>query len=59
MKTILKITSFLGLLFTIVPSILVFNGLIDKQKHFIFMSVGLVLWFATSPFWMKGQSFED
>jgi hypothetical protein len=59
MKTILKIISLIGLLFTIVPSFFVFNGLIDKQKHFIFMGIGLALWFATSPFWMKSQSFEE
>ncbi|WP_199535583.1 hypothetical protein [Rhodohalobacter sp. SW132] len=53
MNSILKIVSFSGLLLTIVPSFLVFNGTISFQLHTTLMLVGMILWFASSPFWMK------
>lgn len=56
MKPILKIISVLGLALTIVPSLLVFSSVITKQTHFRLMTVGLVLWFATAPFWMRSKS---
>jgi hypothetical protein len=59
MKPILTIVSFLGLGLTIVPSLLVFNGTITKQTHFELMTVGLVMWFATAPFWMKGKPLDE
>ncbi|MEQ8472883.1 MAG: hypothetical protein RIC35_16945 [Marinoscillum sp.] len=58
MKIILKILSLVGLLLTIVPSFMVFYGVIDKPTHFTLMGVGVVLWFATAPFWMKSPSLE-
>jgi hypothetical protein len=59
MKLVLKIISYTGLAFTIIPSILVFKGIIEMHTHFVLMGVGLVLWFSTAPFWMKSQSLED
>ncbi|MBN1507087.1 MAG: hypothetical protein JW955_09590 [Sedimentisphaerales bacterium] len=59
MKPILKVVSLVGLAFTIVPSLLVFSAAITKQTHFRLMVVGLVLWFATAPFWMKSKSLDE
>lgn len=59
MKTILKIVSLFGLLFTIVPAFLVFYDVIEMQTHFTLMGIGVLLWFGTAPFWMKGASLED
>lgn len=59
MKTILKIVSLLGLLFTILPAIAVFNGWIELKVHFILMLIGVFLWFSTAPFWMKSKSLEE
>jgi hypothetical protein len=59
MKLILKIISYLGLALTIIPSVLVFKGVIDLKTDFILMVVGIVLWFSTAPLWMKSQSLED
>jgi hypothetical protein len=59
MKPILKAVSFVGLAFTIVPSLLVFSTTITKQTHFKLMIVGLVLWFATAPFWMKSKALDE
>lgn len=59
MKTLLKITSYSGLVLTIIPSILVLKGIMDMKNHFMLMAIGMVLWFSTSPFWMKGTSLEN
>lgn len=59
MKTILKIISGLGLVLTFVPSILVFNGIIDLKVHNSLMIIGLIIWFGTAPFWMKSKSLEE
>lgn len=59
MKTVLTIISVIGLVLTIVPSILVFKQIIPMQMHFTLMAIGMVLWFATAPFWMKTKSLDD
>ena len=53
MNTILRIVSFIGLVLTIVPSVLVFMEKLDWETHALLMAVGTLLWFATSPFWMR------
>lgn len=59
MQTGLKIISLLGLLFTVIPSFLVFYDVIDKPTHFNLMTVGVLLWFTTAPFWMKNPSLDE
>jgi hypothetical protein len=59
MKKVLIIVSYAGLAFTILPSILVLKGVLNLQNHFWLMSVGMVLWFATAPFWMKSKSLDE
>ncbi|MEO9477983.1 MAG: hypothetical protein ABJG41_20735 [Cyclobacteriaceae bacterium] len=59
MKILLKIISFIGLLFTIVPPFLVFYGVIEKSTHFTLMGIGVLLWFTTAPFWMKNPSLDN
>lgn len=53
MILLLKILSFTGLALTIVPSLLVFTDTISFNMHTNLMVVGMLLWFGTSPFWMK------
>lgn len=53
MKILLKIVSITGLALTVVPSMLVFTDTITFDMHTNLMVVGMILWFATSPFWMK------
>lgn len=55
MNLLLKILSFAGLGFTIVPSVLVFLQHISIEDHKLYMVIGMVLWFTTSPFWLKEQ----
>jgi hypothetical protein len=59
MKNILEIISLLGLVLTIVPSLLVFKGIIELNLHYILMIIGMVLWFGSAPFWMKSKSLEE
>ncbi|MCY1722049.1 hypothetical protein OU798_16965 [Prolixibacteraceae bacterium Z1-6] len=59
MKKILMVISYLGLACTLLPSILVLIGVFTLQNHFWLMSIGMVLWFSTSPFWMKSKSLDE
>lgn len=56
MKTLLKLISLAGLLLTLLPSILVFNGIMEFGDHKNLMLVGTCLWFISAPFWMKEKS---
>jgi hypothetical protein len=53
MTLLLKIVSITGLALTLIPSMLVFTDIITFDMHTNLMVVGMILWFATSPFWMK------
>lgn len=53
MKTLLKILSAIGLILTLLPSFLVFAGVIEFDTHKLLMLIGTILWFATAPFWMN------
>jgi hypothetical protein len=55
MMTFLKIVSFTGLVLTIVPSMLVFGGMIDVALHKQLMAVGMVLWFSCAYFWINKE----
>ena len=59
MKNILKIISLAGLVLTILPSMLVFKGVIKLQLHYHLMIIGMILWFGSAPFWMKSKSLEE
>ncbi len=59
MKKLLIAVSLTGLALTIVPSLLVYKGVIGLNSHFWLMALGMVLWFATAPFWMKSKSLEE
>ena len=59
MKVILGLSAVAGLVMTIVPSILVFAGMLPWRTHTQFMFAGMVLWFLCAPFWMKHVRGED
>lgn len=52
MKILLKILSALGLLLTLLPAILTFNGIISFDQYKLLMLIGAILWFTTAPFWV-------
>ncbi|HEV7348455.1 hypothetical protein [Telluribacter sp.] len=47
-KTLAYILGALGLGLTIVPSMLVFSGLISQDQNKTLMAVGMVLWFVAA-----------
>jgi hypothetical protein len=55
MTGILRLVSFVGLGLTVAPAFLVFTGALTWRAHAVWMFVGTVLWFATAPFWMRGE----
>jgi hypothetical protein len=55
MRTIFILLSILGLLLTIVPSLLVFAGLMEFSMHTTLMVAGTAVWFITAPLWIKKQ----
>jgi ABC-type sulfate transport system permease component len=59
MKIMLKALSFAGLALTIVPSILVWNGIIAMKIHYLLMTIGLALWFTSAPFWMRSKPLGE
>ena len=58
MTALLKTISFVGLGLTVVPAFLVFADVIAWETHATLMLVGTVLWFATSPFWIREDVAE-
>lgn len=55
LKILLILCSLTGLALTIFPSVLVFLQEISLDDHKNYMVIGMVLWFATAPFWVKEQ----
>lgn len=53
MKILLSSLAIIGLLATVLPSVLVFVGTVDPGTHKIIMLFGMILWFVTAPFSMK------
>ena len=53
MKIILILISILGLVLTVVPSFFVMIQLMTWTLHTQLVFIGMILWFATSPFWIK------
>ena len=56
MKIILSSISYIALLGTVIPSILVFIGTIELETHKWIMLIGMVVWFVTAPFSIKKKS---
>ena len=52
MKTLLRIASMAALGLTVIPSFLVFVQTLTWQTHAHLMIAGMLVWFATAPFWM-------
>ena len=52
MKTLAKIISTLALAATIVPSLLLFCGILSSEFVMISALLGTVAWFIATPMWM-------
>jgi hypothetical protein len=53
MKTVASFIAILALCLTVIPSILVFNEVIDISLHKKLMAIGAVLWFVSAPVWFR------
>ena len=59
MKSItLKIISYLALAGTIIPSLLVFAGDMSLQTNKNIMTLSMIVWFVTVPFWINKKVDE-
>lgn len=59
MKKLLILLSLFSLLLTIVPSFLVFYGVMALEMNKTLMLIGTVGWFATAPHWMNKKLPEE
>lgn len=59
MKNILIIISIVSLLMTIVPSFLVFAGMMTSEMNKTLMLIGTLGWFITAPSWMNKKEEEE
>ncbi len=53
MKILLSSIALIGLMATVLPSILVFAGAIELETHKRAMIIGMILWFASAPLFIK------
>ena len=53
MKNFLKITAYLGLGLTLIPSLLVWSEVIDLPSNKVLMFIGTIVWFGCAPFAFK------
>jgi hypothetical protein len=53
MTTLYKILSFVALAMTLLPSFLVFQGVIDPGLSKTLMFIGTIIWFITAPMWLN------
>jgi hypothetical protein len=53
MKILSSSVALIGLLATVLPSILVYFGAIHPGTHKAIMAIGMILWFVAAPFFMK------
>ena len=56
MKLVLKVVSITALVLTILPSLLVYLGVISLDNNKLLMLLGTLLWFLSAPFWMNKKS---
>jgi hypothetical protein len=53
MKNLLKLTSLIGLVLTIVPPVFFFLGKTDMGQMKLLMGIGMAIWFVSAPFWVN------
>ena len=59
MKNVLKIGSYLGLILTIIPPLLVFEGKLELKTMNLWLGIGMILWMITAPFWINEAKEAD
>lgn len=59
MKSLIKIISFIALAVTLVPSFLVFKGIISPELSKTLMLIGTIVWFVSASFWMNSSDEKE
>ena len=57
MRIFATILAIVGLILTIIPSILVFTGKMGLDLHKQLMTAGTILWFVSAPIWFRKKSY--
>ena len=52
-RIFLSILAIGGLALTLVPAVFVFTGAMASQTNKLLMLLGMVVWFAVAPFWIR------
>ena len=56
MTSVLKIISYVGLAITVLTGFLYYGGAIESKSVYLnLLILGMVLWFGTAMFWIKGD----
>ena len=55
MKMLLILLSLIGLGLTGIPSVLYFMGKIELEYSHHLMTVGMIIWFVSAPFWINAK----
>jgi len=53
MKVLVKLISYIGLILTLIPSLLVSSGNISLDSCKMLMVIGTIVWFVSAPSWMN------
>jgi len=53
MKLLVKLISYIGLILTLIPSLLVSSGNISLDSCKMLMVIGTIVWFVSAPSWMN------
>jgi len=56
---LLRLVSYCGLMLSIVPAFLVWQGALAKSTYLSLMVVGMLLWFGAAVFWIKPDHSEE
>lgn len=59
MKRLLQVVSMVGLVLSIVPALLFFQGTVSKPIYYNLMLLGMVTWFSTAIFWIKPEHLGE
>jgi hypothetical protein len=56
MRIIWWVIAFIGLGLTLIPSLLVFGGMLTVSSHKSLMVIGMLLWFVSASFLLKKKT---
>jgi len=59
MSMLLKILAYVGLVLTLIPAILFFQGSVDRELLQHLATAGMLLWFFTAPFWINKKQGQQ